>query len=169
MEQAAAARAARADQLLAVNDGGRDEDGALLAAALMELERFHGSDEQTLAFAPTALSAGQRNIVRIKAVALGYKGKSKGGGQARHLVINKLGAVKKDDSWRHRRRGDAAQELTPEAEAEIGPSLVTGDNEDPSSCVVFLRKIPRSVGRPEILAVGARFGAVHPNMPPGIV
>ena len=160
-EQAAAARVARADQLLGGGSSGSAAGGdPAMAAALAELERFHGSEELTLAFAPAALTSDQRNLVRMKAVALGYKGKSKGGGQARHLVINKPGAVKKDErTWQQRRRGGEAQsELQPES--ELGPSLVSGDNEDPNSSVVFLRKIPRSVGRLELMALGAQFGKV---------
>ena len=130
-----------------------------LAAALEQLQRFHEDETaMTLAFEPAALSPEQRNTVRIKAVSLGYTGKSKGGGMARHLVISKAGAPKKDGrSWEQQRRGGPAQ-VEDQPEAELGPSLVTGDNEDPQSSVVFLRKIPRSVGRLELTALGSQFG-----------
>ena len=131
-----------------------------LAAALEQLQRFHEDETaMTLAFDPAVLSAEQRNTVRIKAVALGHTGKSKGGGMARHLVISKAGAPKKDGrSWQQQRRG-APPQVEDQPEAGLGPSLVTGDNEDPQSSVVFLRKIPRSVGRLELTALGSQFGA----------
>lgn len=144
-------------------EGGDDAAAAerRLAVALAELERWSACEEElTLAFAPEALSAEQRNLVRMKAVALGHKGKSKGGGQVRHLVVTKAQAEKQDEPGRGKRRQRGADSAQPELqpEAELGPSLVTGDNEDPQSSVVFLRKIPRSVGRLELMALGAQFG-----------
>lgn len=171
-DQAAAARAVRADDLEAGAAPGAepepepelatDDDpaaAALLEAALARLALFHANaDEQTLMFPPDALSPEQRNFVRMKGVALGYKGKSKGGGQARHLVINKSSAPKEPElTWqqrRARRNGVPDGQPGPEPELDTTPSLVHGDNEDPSSAIVFLRKIPRSVGRLEIMAVG---------------
>jgi hypothetical protein len=128
---------------------------AAVQAALAQLAVFHSQpDELVLEFAPAALAPEQRNLVRMRAVEMGMKGKSRGGGQARRLVVTKPGyqAQQKDQQQQ------AAPE--PEPEPELGPSLVHDDHEDPNSSVVFLRKLPRSVDRQALRQLGARFGTV---------
>ena len=128
---------------------------AAVEAALAQLAAFHGQpDELVLEFAPDSLAPEQRNLVRMRAVALGMKGKSRGGGQARRLVVTKP----EYQAQQREQRQQAAPE--PEPEPELGPSLVHGDHEDPNSSVVFLRKIPRSVDRQALQQLGARFGTV---------
>jgi hypothetical protein len=123
--------------------------------ALSTLTAFHKDESQrTLEFPAVGLSPEQRNFVRIEAGKLGYKGKSKGGGAARHLVINKPEPVK--DKYEL----TEVDVLTTEQELALGASRVVGDNEDPACAVVFLRKIPRSVTRQSLQKLGSMYGKV---------